>query len=57
MIKILEIGMTKRIGGIQTFMFNFHKNIVGSDAIIDYISIYDDNDKLMQDISVFNAAL
>jgi hypothetical protein len=39
MIRILEIGMTKNVGGIQTFLLNFNRSISPNDVQIDYVCI------------------
>jgi len=36
-IKILEIGMTDNLGGIETFLINLHRNINSKEFVIDYI--------------------
>jgi glycosyltransferase involved in cell wall biosynthesis len=46
MIRILEIGMTKNIGGIQTFLLNFNRSINPEEVKIDYVCIYKDQNVL-----------
>ena len=41
-MRILEIGMTKNIGGIQTFLMNFNRHIDKDEVKIDYLCIYPD---------------
>lgn len=46
MIRILEIGMTKNVGGIQTFLMNFNRAIKSDEVKIDYVCIYLDQNTL-----------
>ncbi len=41
MIKVLQIGMTNNLGGIETFLMNYYKNIDKREVQFDFINIYD----------------
>lgn len=41
MIKVLQIGMTNNLGGIETFLMNYYKNIDRKKVQFDFINIYD----------------
>ena len=40
-IRILIIGMHDKIGGVETFLMNYYRNIDRNKVQFDFISIYD----------------
>ena len=40
-IRILIIGMQDKIGGVETFLMNYYRNIDRNKVQFDFISIYD----------------
>lgn len=43
MIRVLQIGMTDTLGGIETFLINYYRNIDKSKIQFDFINIYSNN--------------
>lgn len=43
MIRVLQIGMTDNLGGIETFLMNYYRNIDRKKIQFDFINIYDNN--------------
>ena len=41
MIRILQLGMTNNLGGIETFLMNYYKSMDKNDIQFDFINIYD----------------
>lgn len=41
MIRVLQIGMTDNLGGIETFLMNYYKNMNRSEVQFDFINIYE----------------
>ena len=41
MIKVLQIGMTNNLGGIETLLMNYYKNMDKKEVQFDFINIYD----------------
>ncbi len=42
MIKVLQIGMTNNMGGIETYLINYYRNIDKNRVQFDFINIYDE---------------
>lgn len=40
MIKVLQLGITDNLGGIETFMINYYRNIDKSKVLFDFVNIY-----------------
>lgn len=49
MLKILQIGMTDNLGGIESFLKNYYDNFSKEEIQFDFVNIYD-NDLCFQDI-------
>ena len=43
MIRVLQLGMVCSIGGIQTFLMNYYRNIDRSKIQFDFVNIYDED--------------
>lgn len=43
MIRVLQVGMTDNLGGIETFLMNYYRHIDKSKIQFDFINIYEDN--------------
>ena len=40
MIKVLQMGMTSSLGGIEAYLINYYRNIDKSKVNFDFINIY-----------------
>ena len=52
MIRILQIGMTDNLGGIETFLINYYRDIDKNKIQFDFINIY--NNKLCFENEIIN---
>ena len=43
MIKILQIGMTNSLGGIEAYLINYYRKINQKKVLFDFLNIYSDN--------------
>lgn len=43
MIRVLQIGMTDNVGGIENYLINYYRNINKSKVQFDFINIYDND--------------
>lgn len=41
MIKVLVIGMHDKIGGVETFLMNYYRNINRNNIQLDFINMFD----------------
>ena len=41
MIKVLQVGATNVLGGIEIFLHNYYKNIDRSKVKFDFVNMYD----------------
>ena len=48
MVKVLQLGMTDNLGGIETFLINYYRNIDKTKVSFDFVNIYN-NDLCFKD--------